>query len=277
MHRPRPGHQFLRVVASGSPDPNEDWRLRSKVPKAGRPQSLAERRSRSGSSGVDQLGALPSSLMGGPGVAFAGAPAQPVAGLRTSALSAPPAQRVPPTKRSSGAGELGPLPLGVPPIKEEAMNARELIKPFEPSSATDSAPSQSGTRRPRRRGAPLGNPRRQSLDRSTPPIQAWRGEGPLHRERSRADFCRHPCSQGQAPPPFDHACPGGSGRAAGPSPTSSRKGVPPWAALNRPSRRLVAPVNAPRSYPNSSDSISVSGKSAQLTATNGVSRRSPIS
>jgi len=28
-------------------------------------------------------------------------------------------------------------------------------------------------------------------------------------------------------------------------------------------------VNAPRSYPNNSDSISVSGKAAQFTATNG--------
>jgi hypothetical protein len=31
----------------------------------------------------------------------------------------------------------------------------------------------------------------------------------------------------------------------------------------------MAPVKAPRSWPNSSDSMSVSEKSAQLTATNG--------
>ena len=49
--------------------------------------------------------------------------------------------------------------------------------------------------------------------------------------------------------------------------------MPPCAALKRPSRRLVAPVNAPRSCPNSSASISVSGNAAQLTATNGPSAR----
>ena len=39
--------------------------------------------------------------------------------------------------------------------------------------------------------------------------------------------------------------------------------------LDLPGLALMAPVNAPRSWPNSSDSSSVSGSAAQLTATNG--------
>src|SRR3990170_2783436 len=53
------------------------------------------------------------------------------------------------------------------------------------------------------------------------------------------------------------------------SPTSSRKRVPPSASSKRPLLRPVAPVNAPFSCPNSSDSISSSGIAAQFTATNG--------
>ena len=49
--------------------------------------------------------------------------------------------------------------------------------------------------------------------------------------------------------------------------------VPPSASSNRPSRRSAAPVKAPFSWPNSSDSSSVSGSAAQLTATNGLPRR----
>ena len=60
------------------------------------------------------------------------------------------------------------------------------------------------------------------------------------------------------------------------SPISSRKSVPPWASSNWPSRRCSAPVNAPFSWPNSSLSSSVSGMAAQLTATNGWSRRGPL-
>src|SRR6476660_5640793 len=56
---------------------------------------------------------------------------------------------------------------------------------------------------------------------------------------------------------------------SGTSSMSSRKIVPPSASSNRPGRSLIAPVKAPRSWPNSSDSISVSENSAQLTATNG--------
>jgi hypothetical protein len=47
--------------------------------------------------------------------------------------------------------------------------------------------------------------------------------------------------------------------------------VPPSASSNRPRLRAVAPVNAPRSCPNSSDSISSGGIAAQLTLTNGLS------
>jgi hypothetical protein len=60
------------------------------------------------------------------------------------------------------------------------------------------------------------------------------------------------------------------------SPISSRKSVPPSASSNRPFLRAVAPVNAPFSYPNSSDSISVSGSAAQLTFTNGFLARSEL-
>ena len=59
------------------------------------------------------------------------------------------------------------------------------------------------------------------------------------------------------------------------SPTSSRKIVPPDASSNRPFRSSTAPVKAPRLWPNSSDSSSVSGRAAQLTATKGRSARLP--
>ena len=45
--------------------------------------------------------------------------------------------------------------------------------------------------------------------------------------------------------------------------------MPPSAASKLPLRRLTAPVNAPRSWPNSSDSSSVSGSAAHDTGTNG--------
>src|SRR5262252_7201767 len=59
------------------------------------------------------------------------------------------------------------------------------------------------------------------------------------------------------------------------SPTSSRKMVPVWAAWNSPGLACWAPVNAPRSKPKSSDSMSVSGMAAQLTATKGRAARGP--
>src|SRR5215510_1666787 len=43
--------------------------------------------------------------------------------------------------------------------------------------------------------------------------------------------------------------------------------VPVWAAWNSPGLACWAPVNAPRSKLKSSDSMSVSGMAAQLTAT----------
>ena len=49
--------------------------------------------------------------------------------------------------------------------------------------------------------------------------------------------------------------------------------VPVSASSNRPSRRSAAPVNAPFSWPNSSDSSSVSGSAAQLTVMKGLPRR----
>jgi hypothetical protein len=43
------------------------------------------------------------------------------------------------------------------------------------------------------------------------------------------------------------------------SATSSRNSTPPAACSSRPGRAVTAPVNAPFSWPNSSDSRSVSG------------------
>ena len=49
------------------------------------------------------------------------------------------------------------------------------------------------------------------------------------------------------------------------SPISSRKSVPPVAASNRPGLSRSAPVNAPLTYPNSSDSSRFSGMAPQFT------------
>ena len=49
--------------------------------------------------------------------------------------------------------------------------------------------------------------------------------------------------------------------------------MPPSAARNRPGLSAIAPVKAPLTWPNSSDSSSVSGSAPQLTSTNGLSRR----
>ena len=58
------------------------------------------------------------------------------------------------------------------------------------------------------------------------------------------------------------------------SPISSRNIVPWLANSNLPGLCWIAPVKAPRSKPNSSDSSSSVGRAAQLTLTNGLSRRS---
>ena len=55
--------------------------------------------------------------------------------------------------------------------------------------------------------------------------------------------------------------------------TSSRNSTPPAASSIWPGLDCCAPVNAPRSYPNSSDSSSCSGSAAQFSATNGPRRR----
>jgi hypothetical protein len=55
-------------------------------------------------------------------------------------------------------------------------------------------------------------------------------------------------------------------------PISSRKIVPPSASANFPFFVVVAPVNAPRTWPKSSDSSSVSGMAAQFTLISGMSR-----
>ena len=56
-------------------------------------------------------------------------------------------------------------------------------------------------------------------------------------------------------------------------PTSSRNSVPRCACSMRPCRLATAPVNAPRTWPNSSASSSVSGIALQLMATNRWLRR----
>ena len=56
-------------------------------------------------------------------------------------------------------------------------------------------------------------------------------------------------------------------------PISSRKIVPPSAEVNLPARSPTASVNAPRTWPKSSGSSSVSGRAPQETSTNGLSRR----
>ena len=48
--------------------------------------------------------------------------------------------------------------------------------------------------------------------------------------------------------------------------------LPPSASANLPFLLVVAPVNAPRTWPNSSDSSSVSGIAAQLTLISGMAR-----
>ena len=48
--------------------------------------------------------------------------------------------------------------------------------------------------------------------------------------------------------------------------------MPPSASANFPFLVVVAPVNAPRTWPNSSDSSSVSGMAAQFTLMSGMSR-----
>ena len=57
------------------------------------------------------------------------------------------------------------------------------------------------------------------------------------------------------------------------SPISSRNSVPPSACWNRPMRVSVAPVNAPRLWPKSSLSSSVSGMAPQFSTTKGRSAR----
>ena len=58
----------------------------------------------------------------------------------------------------------------------------------------------------------------------------------------------------------------------GSSPISSRKMVPRLARSKRPRFSPTAPVKAPRSWPNSSESIRCSGMAPQFTLTNGPSR-----
>ena len=58
------------------------------------------------------------------------------------------------------------------------------------------------------------------------------------------------------------------------SPISSRKMVPSSAFSSMPGLSRYAPVKEPFTWPNNSDSSSVSGRPAQLTVMNGRSERS---
>ncbi len=60
------------------------------------------------------------------------------------------------------------------------------------------------------------------------------------------------------------------------SPTSSRKSVPLSASSKRPFLSRSAPVNAPRTWPNSSLSSSVSVSAAQFSERNGLRARGPL-
>ena len=74
----------------------------------------------------------------------------------------------------------------------------------------------------------------------------------------------------------DSSCNTRSRRAwasSGSSPISSRNRVPPSAASTSPARPALAPVKAPFSWPNSSDSIRVSGIAAQFTEISGALAR----
>ncbi len=59
----------------------------------------------------------------------------------------------------------------------------------------------------------------------------------------------------------------------GMSPTSSRNSVPPLADSTRPALAALAPVKAPRSWPKTSLSNSVSARLAQSTTTSGPAAR----
>ncbi len=61
------------------------------------------------------------------------------------------------------------------------------------------------------------------------------------------------------------------------SPISSRNRVPPLACSNRPMRRSVAPVKAPFSWPNSSDSSSSAAIAEVFSATKGAAARGELS
>ena len=61
--------------------------------------------------------------------------------------------------------------------------------------------------------------------------------------------------------------------ARGSSPISSRNSVPPCASSKAPLRFETAPVNAPRTWPNSSLSMRFSGMAPQSTGTNGPAAR----
>ena len=97
-----------------------------------------------------------------------------------------------------------------------------------------------------------------------------RGSSRSRSARSRGSACRRRRAAPRPPASTRRslAC-----APSGSSPISSRNSVPPSASSNLPARFATAPVNAPRTWPNSSLSITPSGSAAQLTWMNGASRR----
>ena len=120
--------------------------------------------------------------------------------------------------------------------------------------------SRSGGTRGRRRQAVV-----EVLAERAPPRPRPRGRGWSRRRRAR-----RPRRGGLAADPLEPSAPRAragawAGASSGSSPISSRKRVPPSATSKRPGLPRSAPVNAPFSWPNSSDSMSVGGSAAQLT------------
>ena len=129
-------------------------------------------------------------------------------------------------------------------------------------AARAAAESRSGSRRAGRTGRRGSGPRaRRPRGRAGSPRRSARANrrGSLLPSRSNSRSCSTRRSR-----PWS---------AASSSPISSRNSVPPAARSRRPIRRATAPVNAPRSCPNSSLSSTDGASDAQSACTNGSWRR----
>ena len=126
-------------------------------------------------------------------------------------------------------------------------------------------------------------PDREHVD-AVPEILAERAaRGPSRRGRGASRRSRGRRPRAARVPPTRSNTPSWSTRsrrtcaASGSSPISSRNSVPPSARSNQPRRCAAAPVKLPRSWPNSSESISSGGIAPQLTRRIGpVARLRPL-